>query len=106
MLLLISWAAVLRATETDREASAARKRKFAVARVVDVQEDDGEAQDWTEGRRIGQQQLEVEILTGEWKGVRLETINYLTILIYGCIFITSRYCSFSNYVIVRKCFAW
>ena len=43
------------------------------------QEDDGEAQDWTEGRRIGQQQLEVEILTGEWKGVRLETINYLTI---------------------------
>ena len=79
VLLLISWAAVLRATETDREASAARKRKFAVARVVDVQEDDGEAQDWTEGRRIGQQQLEVEILTGEWKGVRLETINYLTI---------------------------
>ena len=79
MLLLISWAAVLCATETDREASAARKRKFAVARVVDVQEDDGEAQDWTEGRRIGQQQLEVEILTGEWKGVRLETINYLTI---------------------------
>ena len=76
VLLLISWAAVLCATETDREASAARKRKFAVARVVDVQEDDGEAQDWTEGRRIGQQQLEVEILTGEWKGVRLETINY------------------------------
>ncbi len=79
VLLLISWAAVLCATETDREASAARKRKFAVARVVDVQEDDGEAQDWTEGRRIGQQQIEVEILTGEWKGVRLETINYLTI---------------------------
>ena len=33
VLLLISWAAVLCATETDREASAARKRKFAVARV-------------------------------------------------------------------------
>ena len=79
VLVLVLWAAVLQWTDTERDATAARKRSFAIARVTDVLEDDAETQDWTEGRRIGQQYLEIEILNGEWKGEVLETINYLTI---------------------------
>ena len=79
ILVLALWAAILFWTEEDREASAARKRMFAVAEVTDVQEDEAEAQDWTEGRRIGQQYLELRVLTGPWKGAVLESVNYLTI---------------------------
>ena len=78
-VLIIAWALVLEYTEPDREATAARKRFFAVARVTDILDDNAETQDWTEGRRIGQQYLEVEILNGPWKGETLEAINYLTI---------------------------
>ena len=67
-VLIIAWALVLEYTEPDREATAARKRYFAVARVTDILDDNAETQDWTEGRRIGQQYLEVEILNGPWKG--------------------------------------
>ena len=77
-VLIIAWALVLEYTEPDREATAARKRYFAVARVTDILDDNAETQDWTEGRRIGQQYLEVEILNGPWKGETLEAINYLT----------------------------
>ena len=79
VLILVVWAAALFWTEEDREATAARKRTFAVAEVTDVLEDTAEVQDWTEGRRIGQQYLEVKVLTGPWKGEVLETVNYLTI---------------------------
>lgn len=79
LAVLVVWALLLAATETERDATAARKRSFAVARVTDVLEDNAQTQDWTEGRRIGEQLLEVEVLTGEWKGSVLETINYLTI---------------------------
>ena len=77
-VLIIAWALVLEYTEPDREATAARKRYFAVARVTAILDDNAETQDWTEGRRIGQQYLEVEILNGPWKGETLEAINYLT----------------------------
>ncbi len=79
LAVLVVWALLLAATETERDATAARKRSFAVARVTDVLKDNAQTQDWTEGRRIGEQLLEVEVLTGEWKGSVLETINYLTI---------------------------
>ena len=79
VLILVLWAAVLFWTEEDREATAARKRMFAVAEVTDILEDTAEVQDWTEGRRIGQQELEIEVLTGPWKGAVQETPNYLTI---------------------------
>ena len=79
VLILVLWAAVLFWTGEDREATAARKRMFAVAEVTDILEDTAEVQDWTEGRRIGQQELEIEVLTGPWKGAVLETPNYLTI---------------------------
>lgn len=78
-LLMASWALALEYTEPDREATAARKRSFAIAEVTDILADNAETQEWTEGRRIGQQTLEVEILNGPWKGEVLETANYLTI---------------------------
>lgn len=79
LLLLVLWALLLQWTDTERETTAARKRSFAIAKVVDVQYDDAEAQDWTEGRRVGQQQLEVELLSGPWKGLVLEGSNYLSV---------------------------
>lgn len=60
------------------ELTAAQKRQFAVARVDDVLADDARAEDWTEGLRVGSQQLALEILTGPYKGAILETTNYLT----------------------------
>lgn len=79
LLALVLWSAVLQWTDKERDATAARKRTFAVARVVDILYDDAEAQDWTEGRRVGQQQLEVELLSGPWKGLVLECSNYLSV---------------------------
>lgn len=79
VLVMVLWAAALQWTDKEREATAARKRSFAVARVTDVLYDDAQTQDWTEGRRIGQQQLEVELLSGEWKGMVLEGSNYLSV---------------------------
>ena len=38
-VLIIAWALVLEYTEPDREATAARKRYFAVARVTDILDD-------------------------------------------------------------------
>lgn len=78
VLVMVLWAVVLDITDTEHDATAARKRMFAVARVTEVLYDNAEAQDWTEGRRVGQQMLEIEILSGEWKGEMLETANYLT----------------------------
>lgn len=79
LAILVVWALSLSATEAERETTAARKRSFAVARVTDVLYDSGETQDWTENRRIGTQQLEVEVLSGEWKGTVLEAINYMSV---------------------------
>ncbi|WP_294521123.1 YibE/F family protein [uncultured Pseudoflavonifractor sp.] len=50
---------------------------FAVARVNDVLMDDAQADDWSEGRRLGTQLLELEICSGEHKGEFLEAYNYL-----------------------------
>lgn len=75
--VLVVTAFVLRGTEEEREATAARKRVFAVARVTDVLLDNGEVDTWTEGRRLGEQYIEAEILTGEFRGTVLETYNYM-----------------------------
>ena len=40
-------------------------------------EDNAEPDAWTEGRRLGQQYIRVKILTGEFKGSVMETVNYL-----------------------------
>lgn len=76
--ILIGWALVLNLTAGDRELTAAQKRMFAVAEVTDVLADNASPDTWTEGRRIGQQLLEVKVLTGENKGAVLEATNFLS----------------------------
>lgn len=76
--ILIVWALALHLSAGDRELTAAQKRQFAVARVTDVLADNASPDAWTEGRRIGQQLLEVELLMGEHKGAVLEAANYLS----------------------------
>lgn len=77
LAVLVLSAFLLRGTEEEREATAARKRIFAVARVTEVLADNAAVDTWTEGRRIGEQYLEIEVLSGQFKGAVLETINYL-----------------------------
>lgn len=62
----------------DTGQTAAQKRLFAVARVDDILSDNAQPEDWTEGLRVGTQQLQLEILTGPYKGAVLEAANYLT----------------------------
>lgn len=76
--ILIGWALALNLTAGDRELTAAQKRMFAVAEVTDVLADNASPDAWTEGRRIGQQLLEVKVLTGEHKGAVLEAANFLS----------------------------
>lgn len=76
--ILIGWALALNLTAGDRELTAAQKRMFAVAEVTDVLADNASPDTWTEGRRIGQQLLEVKVLTGEHKGAVLEAMNFLS----------------------------
>lgn len=56
---------------------AARKRTFAIAKVLDVETDNSSPDTWTEGRRIGEQMLKMEIISGEYKGEILEGMNYM-----------------------------
>ncbi len=77
LALLVLSALLLNGTQEQRELSAAQKRKFAAAKVTEVMEDNAEPDAWTEGRRLGQQYIRVEILTGEFKGSVMETVNYL-----------------------------
>lgn len=75
--VLVLLAIYFQASEADREATAARKRMFVPAKVTQVISDNGEPDTWTEGRRIGEQVIEVEILSGDYKGARLTTANYM-----------------------------
>lgn len=77
LAVLVVTAAALRGNEAEREVRAARKRLFAIARVTDVLSDHSAEDTWTEGRRLGEQYIEVELLTGPFKGMVLETSNYL-----------------------------
>lgn len=77
LLIFISAAAVLNRPDPDDVLSSAQKRMFAVAKVTEVLRDDAAPDTWTEGRRIGAQELEVTVLTGEHKGAVLKTVNYL-----------------------------
>ena len=78
LAILVVWGASLHLTEPNREATAARKRLFAVARVTEVISDNAAPDTWTEGRRLGEQYLEVELLSGPYKGTVLETYNYMS----------------------------
>ncbi len=75
--VLVIPALVMQLSGETRELTAARKRIFAVAEVIDVLADNSAPDDWTEGRRIGEQHIEVEICSGPYKGATMETVNYL-----------------------------
>lgn len=77
VIVFISVAVLLNRPDSDDVLTSAQKRLFAVAKVTDILSDNATPDTWTEGRRIGMQELEVMVLTGEHKGSVLETINYL-----------------------------
>ena len=77
LALLAGFGIYLNAPGADDVPTSVSKMTFAVARVNDVLMDNAEPDDWTEGRRLGTQLLELEICSGEHKGVFLETYNYL-----------------------------
>lgn len=52
-------------------------QQFSSAKVTKIIEDKASEDSWTEGLRIGSQYLKIEILSGKYKGERLETPNYL-----------------------------
>ena len=58
--------------------TAASRRVFVPARVTAVLSDNAGADDWSEGRRMGSQVLEVELLGGEHTGTRLTGTNYMS----------------------------
>lgn len=60
------------------ELTAAQKRLFAPAKVTAILADNAQPEPWSEGLRLGAQQLELEILRGPYKGAVLQTVNYLS----------------------------
>lgn len=77
LALLVGFGVYLNTPGADDIPTSASQMTFAVARVNDVLMDNAEPDDWTEGRRLGTQLLELEICSGEHKGEFLETYNYL-----------------------------
>ena len=60
------------------ELTAAQKRLFAPAKVTAILADNAQPEPWSEGLRLGAQQLELEILRGPYKGAVLQAVNYLS----------------------------
>ena len=58
--------------------TAASQIIFARAHVTDIIRDDGKSEDWTEGLRIGVQEVNLQIDSGEDKGKILPAVNYLS----------------------------
>ena len=81
LLLPLVLAAVSFRDGADAAATASSQLLFLPARVTAVLEDDAKADfDNSEGRRIGTQELEVELLAGAHKGEILPLTNYLSAL--------------------------
>ena len=77
LLVFLGAAVVLNRPNTKDVLSSAQKRMFAVAKVTGISNDNAAPDTWTEGRRIGNQELKIKILTGKHKGAVLDTINYI-----------------------------
>ena len=58
--------------------TSASQRVFVSVRVTNILEDNAKPDDWSEGRRLGSQLLEVELLGGEHRGEKLVSPNYLS----------------------------
>jgi uncharacterized membrane protein len=76
LLIFMGATVILNRPDPDDVPTAAQKRTFAVAKVTAVIRDDAAPDTWTEGRRIGAQELELTVITGKNKGAVLETVNY------------------------------
>ena len=79
LLAALAAAAVLLARPMPGDVpTAASRRVFVPARVTAVLSDNAGADDWSEGRRMGSQVLEVELLGGEHTGTRLTGTNHMS----------------------------
>ena len=58
--------------------TSASLKTYVPARVLSVLTDNARANDWSEGRRMGSQTLEVELLGGEYKGELLTGTNFMS----------------------------
>ncbi|WP_313580251.1 YibE/F family protein [Lacrimispora sp.] len=57
--------------------TAASQIRFARAHVTEIIRDEAKAEDWTEGLRIGVQEVYVQIDSGEDRGKTLPAVNYM-----------------------------
>lgn len=81
LLLLTIAIIIINQPDSKSTASSASKYVYVSARVAEVVYDDAEPdQDRAEGRRIGKQELNIQILSGEHKGEILPLTNYLSAL--------------------------
>lgn len=74
----ISAALILNKPDEDAIPTFQSTRMYVSAKVVEVLEDNASPDTWTEGLRIGNQQLLLEIRSGEHKGERLSATNYMS----------------------------
>lgn len=58
--------------------TSASQLRFARAHVTEIIRDEAKAEDWTEGLRIGVQEVYVQIDSGEDKGKILPAVNYMS----------------------------
>lgn len=79
VLFLLFCILVVRLNRPDPNAvpTSASLLQYAPAKVLRVIEETASPDVWTEGRRIGSQRLQLEILSGELKGRIMETTNYI-----------------------------
>ncbi len=79
-VFFLSFLALVIVLNTPREGAvptAASQLRFARARVMAVLADDASPDAWTEGLRLGTQQVYVQLESGEHKGAQLYAVNYL-----------------------------
>ena len=76
LLALTVWA--LNRPNPDATPTSASLLQYVPAKVRAVISDNASPDKWTEGRRVGAQKLQVEILRGELKGRLMETMNYVS----------------------------
>lgn len=78
VLLYLLWIVNLNKSQDGDLKTAAQKNIFVKAHVTEIINDQASPDTWTEGLRIGFQEVIVAIDSGEFKGDRLYTVNYLS----------------------------
>lgn len=75
MICLMIW---LNKPDESGHATAASKVNFVKAHVTDVLSDSASEDTWTEGLRLGLQEITLQIDSGAYKGREISTVNYLS----------------------------